>query len=87
MPGITPIAIVTGGQLDQRWKEMMNMGKLNRSAVSGQFVRRATVVRHPGTTVTQSTGSKATGHRSAITGRFVKASTAKRHPGTTIREG
>jgi hypothetical protein len=63
------------------------MGKAHRSAISGRFVKGATARRHPKTTVTQSTGSKANGHRSAITGRFVKAATARRHPDTTIREG
>lgn len=63
------------------------MGKVHRSAGTGRFVKTATAVRHPKTTVTQSTPSQATGSRSAITGRFVKASTAKRHPNTTITEG
>lgn len=63
------------------------MGKVNRSASTGRFVTKATVRRHPDTTVTQSTRSKATGHRSASTGRFVKEATAKRHPGETIKEG
>jgi hypothetical protein len=63
------------------------MGKMHRSAITGRFVRRSTVARHPGTTVIQSTGSRAKGHRSATTGRFVKTATARRHPRSTIREG
>ena len=63
------------------------MGKVNRSASTGRFVTKATVRRHPDTTVTQSTGSKATGHRSASPGRFVQEATAKRHPSRTIKEG
>jgi hypothetical protein len=63
------------------------VGKVRRSASSGKFVKASKAARHPRTTVTQSTPSKATGSRSAISGRFVKASTAKRHPNTTIAEG
>jgi len=45
------------------------------------------VKRHPGTTVTQTTGGMGTGYRSAITGHFVTEATAKRHPENTIKEG
>jgi hypothetical protein len=60
--------------------------QVNKSASTGRFVSRATVARHPGRTVQQTVGSRASGYRSAITGRFVKAATASRHPGTTIKE-
>jgi hypothetical protein len=63
------------------------MGKVNRSASTGKFVKSATAARHPKTTVTQTMPSNAKGSRSAITGRFVKPATAKRHPNTTITEG
>lgn len=63
------------------------MGKVNKSARTGRFVKSATVSPNPGTTVTQTTGGKAKGHRSAVTGRFVTRSSAKRHPNKTIKEG
>jgi hypothetical protein len=63
------------------------MGKVNRSASTGRFVKEATVRRHPDTTVTQTIGGQATGYRSAITGRFVTEATAQRHPENTIKEG
>lgn len=65
------------------------MGRsVNRSAISGRFVRRSTAARHPRTTVTQSVGGGSNGqYRSATTGRYVTAATAARHPSTTVREG
>jgi hypothetical protein len=68
-------------------KAEKTMAKVNRSASTGRFVTQATVQRHPGTTVTQTTGGKGIGYRSAITGHFVTEATAKRHPENTIKEG
>lgn len=60
---------------------------VSRSAVTGRFVRPATVARHQNTTVTQTIGGRGGGHhRSAITGHYVTRATAIRHPRTTIRE-
>jgi hypothetical protein len=61
--------------------------KVSRSAITGRFVKAGTVKRHPGTTVTQTTGGRAKGSRSAKTGRFVTEATAKRHPKNTVTEG
>lgn len=57
-----------------------------KSASTGRFVSRKTEARHPGGTVRQSVGGRASGYRSASTGRFVAAATAARHPGRTIKE-
>jgi hypothetical protein len=59
-----------------------------RSARTGRFVRKATGVRHPSTTLAVSGKSSKGGtrHRSAITGKFVSTATVKRHPDTTITE-
>jgi hypothetical protein len=59
-----------------------------RSAKTGRFVKRATVRRHPATTVTQTLGGSRTGgrNRSAKTGRFISKAAAARHPETSIRE-
>jgi hypothetical protein len=63
------------------------MGRVYKSASTGRFVSKATVARHPSTTVTQTTGGNGHGYRSASTGRFVTKSTAQRHPNKTVREG
>lgn len=59
-----------------------------RSAITGRYVTKATVARHPRTTVTTHGGSagRGTSRRSAITGRYVTAATAARHPRTTVTE-
>jgi hypothetical protein len=59
-----------------------------RSAKTGRYVRKATAVRHPKTTVrvSRKRSKGGTRHRSAITGRFVSTGTVKRHPDTTITE-
>lgn len=64
----------------------MARGHVYKSASTGRFVSRATVARHPGRTLTQTAGGKASGYRSASTGRFVSKATAARHPGSTIKE-
>lgn len=66
----------------------MARGGHARSAITGRYVARATVARHPRTTVVESGGNRSSGthHRSAITGHFVTESTAKRHPNTTVTE-
>ena len=63
-------------------------GGRSRSASTGRFVSKATAVRRPRTTVTESTSGRGGGaaHRSAITGRYVTAATAARHPSTTVTE-
>jgi len=66
--------------------EELTMGKVHRSARTGEFVSEATAARHPKTTVTQTVPGDGHGNRSAITGRFVTDATAARHPNTTIRE-
>lgn len=62
---------------------------VHRSAITGHFVRRSTVARHPKTTITQSVPSRGGGrqHRSTITGRFIGPAPAARHPRTSIKEG
>jgi hypothetical protein len=59
-----------------------------RSAITGKYVKPATAVRHPRTTVTEHGGNHGSGthSRSAITGRYVTPATAKRHPNTTTTE-
>ncbi|HXG25550.1 MAG TPA: hypothetical protein VNL94_01670 [Candidatus Binatia bacterium] len=63
------------------------MSKINRSAITGRFVSRATAARRPKTTVTQTVPSNGKGNRSAISGRFVTDATVARHRKTSIREG
>ncbi|MDZ7931875.1 MAG: hypothetical protein U5N21_18200 [Rhodococcus sp. (in: high G+C Gram-positive bacteria)] len=60
----------------------------SRSAVTGRYVTRATAVRHPRTTVTESGSNRSSGthHRSAISGKYVTPATAARHPNTTVTE-
>ena len=62
---------------------------VGRSALSGRFVRTATVRRSPKTTVTQKVPShaKVTHYRSAISGRYISHASAARHPSTSVREG
>ena len=67
------------------------MGRRARSAVTGQFVKKATAARHPDTTVLESTKTArgnvtVTVARSAISGRFVNKAAAARHPKTTLIE-
>lgn len=63
-------------------------GGHGRSAISGRYISRAAVARHPRTSVTESGSNNSSGthHRSAITGRFITEGTAKRHPGTSTTE-
>lgn len=63
-------------------------GSSSRSAITGQYVSKATAARHPKTTVTESNSGKggSEAHRSAITGRYVTEATATRHPKTTVTE-
>lgn len=61
---------------------------VNRSALSGRFVSKASAARWPGKTVSERVGRGTSNttqvHRSASTGRFVTGSAAKRNPGGTI---
>lgn len=63
-------------------------GSRARSASTGRYVSKATAVRSPRTTVSESTSSKGGGkaYRSAITGRYVTKGTVQRHPSTTVTE-
>jgi hypothetical protein len=63
--------------------------RAGRSAKTGRFVKKATVRRHPNTTVTQTLGGSDIGsrYRSAKTGKFISKAAAGRHPDTSIREG
>lgn len=60
----------------------------HRSAITGRYISKAAVARHPRTSVTESGANRSSGthHRSAITGKFVTERTAARHPRTTVTE-
>ena len=47
----TPVGSIEGG-------EIMAVRKIGRSAITGRFVKKSTVARHPKTTVTQTVRGK-----------------------------
>ncbi len=59
-----------------------------RSAITGRYISRAAVARHPRTSVTESRSNHSAGthHRSAITGRFIDGGAARRNPGSSTTE-
>jgi hypothetical protein len=63
-------------------------GGHGRSTITGRYISRAAVARHPRTSVTESGSNNSSGthHRSAVTGEFITGGAAKRNPGTSTTE-
>lgn len=63
-------------------------GGRGRSAITGRYISKAAVSRHPRTSVVESSSNKgsAKAYRSAISGRYVTRGYAQRSPNTTVTE-